>query len=278
MKVFVTGADGQVGKAVVSLLEKKNIAVTGIDRDILDITDENAVKEFFGGKDFTHIVHCAAYTAVDNAEKEKLCCLATNTDATRYIAEVCKKADATMIYLSTDYVFDGTAGCPYYEHDYCRPVNYYGMTKLLGDGEVLSLRKKFIIRTSRVFGDGTNFVRTMLRLADAGKPLRVVCDEFASPTYAVDLANMIYECICSEKYYGIFHCTNSGSCSWYEFAQKIFELTGKTVDISPVESKDYPTLAKRPPDSTLCCRKMQECGYTPMPSWEDALERYLKTL
>lgn len=278
MKIYVTGSDGQVGKAVVNLFRRKNIDVTGLTREILDLTDEKAIRAYFSDKNFTHLVHCAAYTEVDNAEKNKLTCLITNTDATRILTDICFDRNATMIYLSTDYVFDGKRSTPYYEHDYCRPVNYYGLTKLLGEGDVLMLPKKYIIRTSRVFGDGNNFVKTMLRLADENKPLKLVSDEISSPTFANDLAGMIYECVCSDRYYGIFNCTNSGYCSWYDFAKRIFEITGKKVDISPCERKSYPALASRPQYSVLSPRKMTDCGYTPLPSWEDALERYLNTI
>lgn len=275
MKVLVTGAAGQVGSEVTALLIEKKIEYIALDHTDLDITNKNAVRAVFKGQNFTHVIHCAAYTDVNKAEKEKMKCLTTNTDGTHNIAEVCREEDIVMIYVSTDYVFDGKKDRPYRESDKCRPLNYYGLTKLLGDGEVLRVPKKFIVRSSWIFGEGNNFVQTMLKLADNGKPIRVIDDQMGSPTYAKHLAVILVEMLFSDRY-GIFNVTNDGYCTWYEFAKKIFELAGKNVEVIPIATDEYPSLAKRPLNSRLSKEKMLECGFTPLPEWESALKEYLE--
>lgn len=275
MRVLVTGAAGQVGSEVAALLIDNSIDYIAVDRNDLDLTDEGAVRRFFKNNSFTHVVHCAAFTDVNGAEKNKKKCLCVNTDATRYIAEECMRYGMTMIYISTDYVFSGEKDRPYLESDKCRPLNYYGLTKLLGDGEVLRIPKNFIIRTSWVFGEGNNFVKTMMKLSERGEPIRVVSDQTGSPTYAKDLAVVIVEMLFSDRY-GIFNVTNEGYCSWYDFAKEIMRVSGSKCEVIPVTTEEYPSLAKRPRYSCLSKQKMKECGFTPMPSWEDALERYIK--
>ncbi len=250
MKVLVTGARGQLGYDVVQRLKELNIEHIGVDKEEFDLTNEKETKEFIRSYRPDVIVHCAAYTAVDKAEDEKEICHAVNVLGTRYVAEACKEIDAKMVYISTDYVFDGEKNEPYEVDDKPNPINYYGLTKYLGEREVQNILKKyFIVRISWVFGkNGNNFVKTMLRLGQERKEVRVVCDQVGSPTHTYDLAKLLCEMIQTDKY-GIYHATNEGYCSWYEFACEIFKAAGMDVKVIPIKSDEYPTKAKRPKNS-----------------------------
>ena len=252
MKVLVTGLNGQLGYDVVKRLEQENINHLGIDKDIVDITDEQLVKKTVREYMPDVIIHCAAYTAVDQAEDEKELCYAINVMGTKYVVEACKEIDAKLVYISTDYVFDGEGDKPFEVTDKPNPINYYGQTKYEGELVVQnSLEKFFIIRISWLFGsNGNNFVKTMLKLGKERKELSVVSNQIGSPTYSYDLAELIVEMIQTTKY-GIYHATNEGYCSWYEFACEIFKQAGMNIKVTPIKTEDYTTKAKRPKNSRL---------------------------
>ena len=279
MKVLVTGYDGQLGFDVVKRLKSLNIECLGVDRNDFDLVDELKTKEFTKNYNPDVVVHCAAYTAVDKAEEEKEMCYKVNVLGTRYIAQACDDIDAKLVYISTDYVFDGEGEKPFEVTDEPRPINYYGKTKYEGELEVKKyLDKAFIIRVSWVFGiNGNNFVKTMLKLGKEREQLNVVADQIGSPTYAYDLANLISDMIFTEKY-GTYHATNEGYCSWYEFACEIFNLAGINVAVNPIRTEDYPTKALRPKNSRLSKKSLELGGFDKLPDWKDGLKRYIDEL
>lgn len=280
MKILVTGVKGQLGYDVVKELEKRGHTAIGTDVDNMDITDANATRAFIKDANPDAVIHCAAYTAVDLAEDNVELCNRINVDGTRNIAEVCKELDIKMIYISTDYVFDGE-GENFWNPDEDRhPLNAYGQSKYEGELAVESLLEKyFIVRISWVFGiNGKNFIKTMLNLGKTRDQLTVVCDQIGSPTYTYDLSRLLVDMVESDKY-GRYHATNEGICSWYEFACEIFKQAGYThVTVSPVSSDAYPAKAKRPSNSRMSKDKLDANGFKRLPSWQDALTRYLKEL
>lgn len=277
--IIVTGVKGQLGYDVVKELNKRGIPCKGIDIDDLDITRLDDVMEYIGGVNPEAVIHCAAYTAVDKAEDEPEKCALVNVTGTENIARACKENGAKMLYISTDYVFPGDGESEYETGDEKSPQSVYGRTKLEGEYKVLeNTDKYFIVRISWVFGvNGNNFVKTMLRLSETKKELNVVCDQIGSPTYTADLAPILCDLIVTEKY-GIYHATNEGFCSWAEFAETIFKLSGKDVKVNRVSSSEYPVKAKRPLNSRLSKRSLDNVGFSRLPSWESALERYLSEL
>lgn len=262
MKVLVTGADGQLGYDVVEKLSKLDIEHIGVDKEDFDLTNEKETKEFILDYAPDIIVHCAAYTDVDQAEVEKELCYEVNVEGTRYVAEAAKELDAKILYISTDYVFDGQGEEPFEVTDQPNPINYYGETKYLGEQEVQKLLDKyFIIRTSWVFGKhGENFIKTMLKLGKEKDEISVVSDQYGSPTYTVDLAELIIEMIKTDKY-GIYHATNEGFCSWYEFAKEIFKTADINVKVKPVSSDEFKSKAKRPKNSRLSKNSLIENNF-----------------
>lgn len=296
MKVLVTGVSGQLGYDVVNELVKRNYEVIGSDilynANInegvkyikLDITNEEKVRHVITTEVPDAVIHCAAWTAVDLAEDEDKweMVFAINADGTRYIAEACKEIDCKMIYISTDYVFDGQGTEPWQEDckDYA-PLNVYGKSKLQGEFAVSDvLEKYFIIRVSWGFGsNGDNFVRTIINAGKRFPELRVVNDQIGTPTYTYDLARLLVDMIETEKY-GYYHATNEGGyISWYDFACEIFKQTGYDIQVVPVTTEEYGlSKAKRPFNSRLGKNKLILNGYNPLPTWKDALGRYLKTL
>lgn len=276
MKVLVTGANGQLGYDVVKELQKQNIECCGATRKNFDIVNFEATEKFITNYMPDVVIHCAAYTAVDKAEDEQELCYLVNASATENIAQICKKIDAKMVYISTDYVFDGTKDGFYEVDDKPNPVNVYGRTKLLGEQAVQKiLNKYFIVRISWVFGEhGNNFVKTMLRLGKERKELNVVADQYGSPTYTADLAPLLVEMIKINKY-GIYHATNEGVCSWKEFAEEIFKLAKMNVKVNRITTYEYPTKAKRPLNSRLSKEKLDKYFYK-LPFWEIALEKFIK--
>jgi dTDP-4-dehydrorhamnose reductase len=274
MKVLVTGANGQLGYDVVERLKKLNIEHIGVDRQDFDLTNEEQTKSFILNYKPDVVIHCAAYTAVDKAEDEKDICYAVNVLGTRYIAQACAKIQAKMVYISTDYVFDGEGEKPFEITDEPRPINYYGKTKYEGELEVKKyLDNAFIIRVSWVFGiNGNNFVKTMLKLGKEREQLNVVSDQIGSPTYTYDLAKLISDMIFTEKY-GTYHATNEGVCSWYEFACEIFKLVGIDVLVNPIKTEDYPTRAMRPKNSKLSKESLN--SFYRLPTWQDSLKKYI---
>ncbi len=294
MRVFVTGVGGQLGYDVMNELAKRGHE--GIGSDIreessfsnykrLDITDPEAVDKVISEVKPDAVIHCAAWTAVDDAEDEdkKPLVKRINVDGTRNIASVCKKLGIKMMYISTDYVFDGQGTEPWKPD--CKayaPQNYYGETKLGGELAVSeALGKFFIVRIAWVFGqNGKNFIRTMLSLADRGlKELKVVDDQIGTPTYTYDLARLLVDMIETEKY-GYYHATNEGGyISWADFAEEIFRQAGREMVVHRVTTAEYgASKAKRPFNSRLDKSKLPENGFRPLPEWKDALRRYLEIL
>ena len=276
MKVLVTGANGQLGYDVIKALQKQKIECFGATRNDFDITDSKATENFIRKYMPDVVIHCAAYTAVDKAEDEQDLCYKVNTSATEGNAEICKEINAKMLYISTDYVFDGIKEGCYEVEDKLNPINVYGKTKLLGEEAVQKiLDKYFIVRISWVFGEhGNNFVKTMLRLGAERKVLNVVADQYGSPTYTADLAPLLVEMIKTEKY-GIYHATNEGICTWAEFAEEIFKIAGMNIKVNHITTAEYPTKAKRPMNSKL---SKEDLGFNILPRFENALKRFLRKI
>lgn len=278
MKVLVTGVNGQLGHDIVEECQKRNIEAIGVDVEEMDITNVNQVNEVITSSHVDAVIHCAAWTAVDKAEDEVEQCRKVNRDGTKHIVDVCEKLDLPLMYFSTDYVFDGQGEEPWHEYDERHPLNVYGKTKYEGELEVERLKKHFIIRISWVFGiNGGNFIKTMLRLGKERKEVSVVNDQIGSPTYTYDLARLCVDMI-QTKEYGTYHATNEGICSWYEFACEIFKQAKMDVIVHPVDSTQFPTRAIRPKNSRMNQTELDKHGFTRLPSWQDALERYLDTL
>ncbi len=280
MKVLVTGVNGQLGYDVVRELKERGFNdVLGIDINDLDITKEQLVATFITKFNPDVVVHCAAFTAVDLAEDKKEVVYDVNVNGTSYIAKACQKVNAKMMYISTDYVFDGKGEKPFTIDDLTNPINYYGVSKLLGEQEVKKyLDRYFIIRISWVFGiNGNNFVKTMLNLGKVREELNVVCDQIGSPTYTYDLSKLISDMIVTNKF-GIYHATNEGICSWYEFACEIFKQANVNIKVNPIKTSMYPTKALRPKNSRLSKTSLVDEGFSLLRPWEDALNDYLNRL
>ena len=277
MKVLVTGANGQLGYDVVKELQKQNIECYGATRQDFDIVDFEATKKFITNYMPDAVIHCAAYTAVDKAEDEQGLCYLVNASATENIAEICKKINAKMLYISTDYVFDGTKDDFYEVDDKPNPINVYGKTKLLGEQAVQRiLDKYFIVRISWVVGEhGNNFIKTMLRLGKERKKINVVDDQYGSPTYTADLAPLLVKMIQTEKY-GIYHATNEGVCTWAEFAEEIFTIVGMDVKVNHITTAEYPTRAKRPMNSRLSKKSLSINGFRVLTNWKSAVKKYIR--
>lgn len=279
MKILVTGITGQLGHDVMAELAARGHEAVGATRQDMPLTDFPALRAHLMRVRPDAVIHCAAYTAVDRAEEEKTACMIVNGGATREIAAACRDLGAKLLYLSTDYVFPGTGDGFYEPDDEKGPQNAYGLSKLAGEEAIEELLTRyFIVRISWVFGvNGKNFVRTMLRLAEAHDALTVVDDQVGSPTYTRDLARLLVDMVESEKY-GVYHATNEGVCSWAEFAKEIFRQAGKDTTVTPVPSSAYPTPAKRPKNSRLSKACLDAAGFCRLPLWQDALARYLEEL
>ena len=280
MRVLVTGGKGQLGYDVMNELSKRGLEGIGVDVEEMDITDAAACQSVITQAKPDAVIHCAAYTAVDAAEDNMELCRKVNAEGTRNIARVCAGLDIKMMYISTDYVFNGTGERPWEPDDHREPLNVYGLTKYEGEIAVeQNLQKYFIVRIAWVFGvNGKNFIKTMLRLGKERGAVSVVDDQVGSPTYTYDLARLLVDMIQTEKY-GRYHATNEGLCSWYEFACEIFRQAGMDeVQVSPVSSEQFPAKAKRPFNSRMSKEKLSENGFERLPSWQDALGRYLKAL
>ncbi len=279
MKVLVTGARGQLGFDVVQELMRCGILAVGVDMEEMDITDADVVDLVVKDSGADAVIHCAAYTAVDAAQENASLCQRVNRDGTKNIAMACLKYGKKMLYISTDYVFDGEGEKPWEPEDHANPVNVYGRTKYEGELAVReTLEAYFIVRVSWVFGlHGKNFVKTMLRLSGERECLHVVDDQFGSPTYTRDLAVLLAAMVQTDRY-GVYHATNEGICSWYEFACEIFRQAGKVVQVEAVPSDAFPVRAKRPHNSRMDKGKLIKEGLFLLPRWEDALSRYLLEL
>ena len=276
-KVLVTGVAGQLGYDVLRVLKERNIDAAGVDIADFDLTDKSAVLSTIQKIRPTCIVHCAAFTAVDRAEDEPDAAYAVNVLGTRHIALAAKEAGAKLMYISTDYVFDGEKVGAYDAEDPKNPLGVYGRTKYQGEAECQNLVEKlFIVRLSWVFGkNGGNFVKTMLRLAQTKKEITVVSDQTGSPTYTPDAAELICDMIATEKY-GAYNASNEGTCSWFEFAAQIMKQAGLDTVIKPIRAADYPTRTKRPKNSCFSKKELDENGFARLPHWKDALARFLK--
>lgn len=277
--VLITGILGQLGFDLAKEFTKRGVEYIAPSLEELELTTEAGAKNFILEKKPETVVHCAAYTAVDKAESEAELAITVNGMGTRWIAEACREIGAKMIYISTDYVFGGDGKIPYEVNDEKNPVNVYGRSKLLGEDAVNALvEKHFIVRTSWVFGiNGNNFIKTMLRLAETKKKLNVVNDQIGSPTYTPDLSRLLADMAASDKY-GVYHATNEGFCSWADFAREIFEQAGLKVEVDGVPTSEYPTPARRPFNSRLSKKSLDEAGFDRLPPWQDALKRYLVEL
>lgn len=274
--ILVTGVNGQLGHDVCLELTRRGINNLGVDIIDFDLTNEKQTREYINKTRPHSVIHCAAYTAVDKAESERDKCYAVNVDGTRNIAKVCKDIDAKMAYISTDYVFDGSGDYPWEVDSPKRPINYYGLTKSQGEDEAAHLLDKlFIVRTSWVFGaNGNNFVKTMLRLGAERDSVNVVNDQIGSPTYTVDLAKLLCDMIQVKKY-GVYHATNEGYCSWYDFASEIMKTAGLSCVVRGISTTEYPTAAKRPANSRLSKKALSEAGFDILPEWKNALNYYI---
>lgn len=286
MKVFVTGIEGQLGHDVMNELNKRGHEAIGSDLkcdDVsLDITDANSVMDTIKDIKPDAVVHCAAWTAVDAAEdaSNKALVKSVNVDGTKNIAEACKEIGAKMLYLSTDYVFDGQGTEPWEPDDKSyAPLNFYGETKLQGELAISSiLDKYFIVRIAWVFGlNGNNFIKTMLKVSKSHDEVRVVDDQIGTPTYTYDLARLLVDMIETDKY-GYYHATNEGGyISWYDFCREIYNQAGLGNKVIPVSTEEYGlSVAARPFNSRLDKSKLDEAGFERLPDWKDAVKRYLQ--
>lgn len=276
MKVLVTGVAGQLGYDVMKRLAELKIDAKGVDYQDFDLMDSEAVMSAVRAYDPDAIVHCAAYTAVDKAEQEPEKCAGVNGMGTLNMVRAALAVDAKLLLVSTDYVFSGEGEEPFETTAPYNPRNVYGVSKVQGEEAVRSLMTRyFIVRTAWVFGvNGSNFVKTMLRLGREKQEINVVADQFGSPTYTKDLARLICDMIQTNKF-GIYHATNEGFCSWAEFAAEIMRQGGRCCRVNPVPTSQYPTPAKRPANSRLSKACLDAAGFSRLPPWQEALTRYL---
>lgn len=275
LNILVTGANGQLGRCIQDVAkDATSLNFVFKDSKQLDITNQGAVKNIFNTSRFDYCINCAAYTAVDKAEAEKEKAFLVNAEAVKYLAESCKENNVKLIHISTDFVFDGKKETPYTEESIPNPINVYGASKLKGEQYIQNhIERYFIIRTSWVYSEyGHNFVKTMLRLTQERNQISVVNDQIGSPTYAGDLANVILEIIGSDLVdYGVYHYSNEGEISWYDFAQAIFEE--KNVELVPISTEEYPTPAKRPSYSVMDKTKIKQSLKIEIPYWKDTLQK-----
>ena len=277
MKIIITGAQGQLGQELVKQLDKKyEYDVIKTDRDTLDITNIENVNTFILEQNPDVVINCAAHTAVDLCETDMENAYKINAIGPRNLAIACEKVGAKLVQVSTDYVFDGNGVRPYREDDITCPNSVYGTSKLMGENLVREFCSKyFIVRTAWLYGEGNNFVRTMLKLSETNSELNVVNDQIGSPTSTVDLAKAIIDLIHTE-HYGIYHGTCEGQCSWYDFAKKIFEIKNIDIKVNPVTSDEFKRPAPRPKYSVLDNFMLKLVGLNSFREWEDSLEEYLK--
>jgi dTDP-4-dehydrorhamnose reductase len=286
--VLVTGANGQLGSELRNLSENLEHHFYFTDIEELDLADIHAIQHYFKGKDISHCINCAAYTAVDKAETDIEDAIAVNVTAVRNLAEICVKNKTLLIHISTDFVFDGSNCRPYIETDRPKPINVYGQSKFEGENQALKENDAtIIIRTSWLYSSfGKNFVKTMIKSGREKGSVNVIFDQVGTPTYAADLAAAIMKVV--EKtivdarnlsgYYGIYHYSNEGTASWYDFAVAIFELSGITCEINPIRTEEYPTPSKRPYFSVLDKTKIKNTFSLTIPYWKDSLLACIRKL
>lgn len=276
MKILITGAKGMLAKAVIDQFKDNNELIL-TDVSELDITDENNTNEFITRIKPEYIINCAAYTAVDKAEEDIELAKKVNSIGPKNLAIAAQKNDAILIHISTDYVFNGELDISksYIEDDEIAPVTAYGKTKAEGEKNIIeNCDKYYILRTAWLYGDGNNFVRTMIKLGKEKEEINVVSDQHGSPTYTVDLASIISQVIEKKLPYGIYHSTNEGFTTWYDFTKKIYEIANINCKVNPVTSEEFIRPAKRPKNSKMSKSKLLENGVI-IPKYENALERYL---
>lgn len=276
LKIVITGANGQLGRELTEWTTD-TADIIGFGRNGLDITSLAACRNIFTLHRPDVVIHCAAYTAVDKAESEPDEAFRVNAAATRNVAVAAREVGAKLCYISTDYVFDGTGSTPYNEYDQTNPQTVYGKSKLAGEQAVQTLHDRYyIVRTSWVFGKyGNNFVKTMLKIAGERDQLKVVADQLGSPTYTYDLTAFLLELV-NTDYYGIYHASNSGVCSWYEFAKAIFEDSGVNIQVEPCTTSEFPRPAPRPAYSVMEHSAIRSNGLNVLRPWREALRHYLK--
>ena len=276
MKILITGSKGQLGLELTKQLEKeKKYEIIATDRDELNIIDINSVNEFLLNNKPDVVINCAAHTAVDLCETDVENAYKINAVGPRNLAIVCEKIGAKLVQVSTDYVFDGNGTRPYREDDTTCPNSIYGTSKLMGENFVREFCSRyFVVRTAWLYGEGNNFVRTMLKLAETNSELNVVNDQFGSPTSTVDLAKAIID-LMNTEHYGVYHGTCEGQCSWYDFAKKIFEIKNIDIKVNPVTSQEFKRPAPRPAYSVLDNFMLKLVGLNSFRTWEKSLEEYL---
>lgn len=279
MKILVTGYTGQLGFDVVRELKARNIECIGTTRNEFSLTDMEKMQVFVKSYKPNVVIHCAAYMNVNEAEDNKDLCMLVNYSSTKELAKICEEIDSKMIYISTDYVFAGSGEGFYEINDDKEPQNVYGKSKFKGELAIQKiLDKYFIVRTSWLFGKNrNNFIKYVLSEQKKGNKLRIVNDQIDSPTYTVDLAKLLCDMVLSDKY-GIYHATNEGICSWYDFACEIFKQADITINVEPVPSTAFPTKAIRPHNSRMSKKCLDEAGFNRLPIWQDALLRYLQEI
>ena len=278
MKIVVTGCDGQLGKEIIKELNKENKTlkneIFALNREKLDICDIDKVNSYILSINPDIIINCAAFTKVDLCEDEVELAYKVNSIGPKNLAICCEKVNAKLVHISTDYVFDGNKNI-YREDDITNPQSVYGKSKLLGEQYVQSFCSKyFIIRTAWLYGDGNNFVKTMLKLSESNNEINVVNDQIGTPTSTKDLAEVILKLIHTENY-GLYHGTNKGSCSWYEFSKKIFEIKNIDIKVNPISSNEYSSKVKRPQYSVLDNFLLRTINLDDFREWEEALSEYL---
>lgn len=277
MRVLVTGARGQLGSDVMPEAARRGWDAVGADVEDFDLTDRAAVRAALTAAAPDAVIHCAAYTAVDKAESEPERAFAVNELGTKHIAEYCAQQGIWLLYVSTDYVFDGGGEWPHEADEPPNPLGVYGASKLAGERAVQALCEQWmIVRTSWVFGNhGANFVKTMLRLGAQRDEVRVVCDQIGAPTYTRDLARLLCD-MAARPVKGIYHASNAGACSWAQFAARIMQTAGLNCRVIEIPGSEYPQAARRPGNSRLSSKSLLQAGYAPLPPWEAALDHMLK--
>ena len=279
INLLVTGSSGQLGQCLKQLLlSATDISCYFAAREDLDITNSDELQRFFSDHNFDYCINTAAYTNVEKAESEQKEAFLINAEGAYSLAKACKKHNVVLLHISTDYVFDGMAKTPYQEQDPTNPLNVYGASKLQGEVEIQqALKGHFIIRTSWLYSEyGNNFMKTMLRLAETRDGISVVSDQIGTPTYAGDLAEIIIQIINTKtEKYGIYHYSNEGVASWFEFAKEIFKLTKNKIKVNPIPSIEYLTPAKRPKYSVLDKKKIIDVFKIDIPFWRDSLKKVI---
>jgi dTDP-4-dehydrorhamnose reductase len=280
IKALVTGGNGQLAQSLKDVVNHQDeLDVDFQDLPDLDITNKQQLESYFSNNELDYCINCAAYTAVDLAEEQSDLAYAVNAEGPKYLAEVCQKHQVTLIHISTDFVFDGQKRIPYLETDAPNPLSVYGASKLQGERSIQETTEAyFIIRTSWLYSEyGKNFMKTMLSLSETLNEISVVSDQIGSPTYAGDLAEVLIQIVLSSSTnYGVYHYSNSGTISWYDFAVEIFKQFGKTIEVKPIKTKDYPTAAKRPKFSALNTIKIENNFDCTIKDWQRSLNKVIQ--